>query len=61
MRTTPPGLAAVAGAGTLRAGGPDTPGGSMFLGSGRGAGPTVYFKIFQFNPRVIHSSIQIEL
>jgi hypothetical protein len=61
MGTTPPGLATVAGAGTLGAGGPDSPVGSVLVGSLRGTGPTIYFKIFQFNPRVIHSSIRIEL
>jgi hypothetical protein len=61
MSSTSSGLATVPATGTLRAGGPDTPGGSMLVGSLGGCGPTIYIKVFQFNPRVVHSSIQIEL
>jgi hypothetical protein len=62
MRPTAPDLSPVAGrGGTLGATGPNPPGGVMLAGPRRGAVPTIYFKIFQFNPRVVHSSIQIEL
>ena len=52
-----PDLAPVGGrGGTLGSAGPDTPGGFMRFGPRRG-GPTLYFKIFQFHPLVVHSSV----
>jgi hypothetical protein len=61
MGPAPAILTPVSGSGSLGGATPDPPSRDMLVGALGGAGPTIYFKIFQFNPRVVHSSIQIEL
>jgi hypothetical protein len=53
-----PDLAPVGGRGG--ASGPDPTGGFPLAGP-LGGGPTVKFKVIQFHPLVVHSSMQIEL
>jgi len=61
MRPTAPVLTAVAGGGTLGGAGPDSPGGVVLVGQRRRAVPTIYVKVIQFHPLVVHSSMRIEL